>query len=48
MLEAGSFADLLFVHGNPLEDLEILCDPDSVHLVMKGGTIYKDIRPVRR
>ena len=44
VLEEGSFADLLFVKGNPVQDLEILCDPDNVALVMKGGKVYKDER----
>ena len=44
VLEEGAFADLLFVKGNPVQDLEILCDPDNVKLVMKGGQVYKDTR----
>lgn len=44
VLEEGSFADLLFVKGNPVEDLELLCSTDNVKLVMKGGKVYKDIR----
>lgn len=44
VLEEGAFADLLFVDGNPLEDLEILCDPNNIKLVMKGGKIFRDDR----
>lgn len=44
VLEDGSFADLLFVKGNPVQDLELLCDPDNIKLVMKGGKVYKDTR----
>ena len=44
VLEEGAFADMLFVDGNPLEDLEILCDPNNIKLVMKGGKIFRDDR----
>jgi len=38
-LEAGKYADLIAVDGNPLEDIEELLDVD---FVMKGGVVYKD------
>ncbi len=44
VLEPGSFADLLFVKGNPVEDLEILCTPENIVLVMKAGKVYRDDR----
>lgn len=37
-LEAGKYADLIAVDGNPLEDIEELLDVD---FVMKGGKVYK-------
>jgi len=37
-LEAGYFADLIAVPGNPLEDLETL---KRVHFVMKNGMVFK-------
>lgn len=37
-LEAGKQADLIAVHGNPLNDIEELMDVD---FVMKGGVVYK-------
>ena len=40
VLEESSYADLCIVDGNPLEDLEVLCDPANMRLVMKGGAIY--------
>ncbi|GGE98900.1 hydrolase [Stappia taiwanensis] len=38
----GAHADLLLIDGNPLEDITILEDHETViDLIMKGGTIYK-------
>lgn len=37
-LEAGKFADIVAVKGNPLNDITIL---ENVQFVMKGGKIYK-------
>ena len=42
VLEPGSFADLLLIQGNPVEDLDLLTDKDNMKLIMKGGTIYKN------
>lgn len=42
MLEEGSYADLLLVKGNPVEDADILTDVANIQLVMKGGEIYKN------
>jgi len=38
-LEAGKYADLIGVGGDPREDISELMDVD---FVMKGGIIYKD------
>lgn len=38
-LEAGKFADLIAVDGDPLDNIEELMDVD---FVMKGGVVYKD------
>ena len=44
VVEEGAIADLLLVDGNPLENIKLFADPDRSFLViMKGGTIYKDI-----
>lgn len=44
VIEKGAIADLLIVDGNPLENIKLVADPDRNFLViMKGGTIYKDI-----
>jgi hypothetical protein len=54
VLEAGSFADILLINGNPVEDLDLLTDKDNIKLIMKDGKIFKntlglltaeDIRP---
>ena len=37
-LEAGKFADIVAVKGNPLQDITTL---ENVQFVMKGGKIYK-------
>jgi imidazolonepropionase-like amidohydrolase len=42
VVEEGALADLLLVDGNPLDDLQLLADPDRALLViMKNGVIYK-------
>ncbi len=38
-LEAGKYADMIAVHGNPLEDITLL---ERVMWVMKGGEVYRD------
>lgn len=43
VLKPGSYADLLLVDGNPVENLDILSDTDNLHLIMKDGEIYKNI-----
>jgi imidazolonepropionase-like amidohydrolase len=43
VIEAGALADLLLVDGNPLENLDLVADPDRNFLViMKDGRIYKN------
>jgi imidazolonepropionase-like amidohydrolase len=37
-LEAGYFADVIAVAGDPLQDIGVL---GNVSFVMKGGVIYK-------
>jgi imidazolonepropionase-like amidohydrolase len=38
-VEAGKYADLIAVEGNPLTDIAVL---QQVKFVMKSGTIVKD------
>jgi imidazolonepropionase-like amidohydrolase len=41
-LEAGKWADVIAVDGDPLKDVRIL---QHVNFVMKGGVVYKDETP---
>lgn len=38
-LEAGKFADMIAVKGNPLDDISLM---KQVDFVMKGGVVYKE------
>ena len=41
--EAGAYADLILVDGNPLEDLGLVADPHrNFDLIMKDGQIFKN------
>ena len=42
VLEEGSFADLLLVDGNPVEDVAVLSDENNMRLIVKGGEVYKN------
>jgi imidazolonepropionase-like amidohydrolase len=43
LVEEGALADLLLVDGNPLENLDLVADPERNFLViMKDGRIYKN------
>lgn len=42
VVEEGAYADLILVDGNPLENLELVADPESnFKVIMKDGKIYK-------
>lgn len=42
-IEAGAYADILVVDGNPLEDISLIADPDrTMKLIMKDGRIHKN------
>jgi imidazolonepropionase-like amidohydrolase len=41
-LEAGKFADLLIVDGDPLADVSVLQDKDCLKLILKGGRAVKN------
>ena len=42
IIEKGAFADLLLVDGNPLENIDLVADPDNFVVIMKDGHIYKN------
>jgi imidazolonepropionase-like amidohydrolase len=43
VIEAGAYADLLLVEGNPLEDATLLADYENkIDFIMKNGVIYKN------
>lgn len=42
VLEAGSFADILIVNGNPAEDLDVLSVQDNMLFIMKNAKVYKN------
>jgi len=43
VVKEGALADLLLVDGNPLENLDLVADPDKNFVViMKDGVIYKN------
>ncbi len=44
-LEAGKFADIIAVEGDPLKDIRILQDKKKIKIVMKEGEIFVDRRP---
>jgi imidazolonepropionase-like amidohydrolase len=46
VVESGAYADLLLVAGDPLQSVDLLAAPDkNLLVIMKDGTIHKDIRP---
>ena len=38
-IEEGKIADLIMVAGNPLENIDILLERESICLVMQGGKL---------
>ena len=46
VVEQGALADLILVDGNPLENINLVADPDQSFLViMKDGRAYKNTVP---
>jgi imidazolonepropionase-like amidohydrolase len=46
VVEERALADLLLIDGNPLENLDLIADPDRNFLIiMKDGKIYKNALP---
>ncbi|OLL28147.1 hydrolase [Burkholderia sp. SRS-W-2-2016] len=43
VLEEGAYADLLLIDGNPLENLDLIANPEqNLRIVMKDGKFYKN------
>lgn len=42
VVEPNALADLLLVDGNPLEDLELVANPENFVVIMKDGVVYKN------
>jgi imidazolonepropionase-like amidohydrolase len=43
VIKEGAYADLLLIDGNPLENIEVMTDPESnFRIIMKDGVIYKN------
>jgi imidazolonepropionase-like amidohydrolase len=43
VVEAGGFADMLVIDGDPLTNLALVADPEkNLKLIMKDGRIYKN------
>ncbi|HRN84002.1 MAG TPA: amidohydrolase family protein [Hyphomicrobium sp.] len=43
VIEEGALADILLVDGNPLDNIDLIADPDkSFVVIMKDGRIYKN------
>jgi len=44
VVKEGALADLILVNGNPLENIDLVADPDkNFAVIMKDGKIYKNI-----
>ena len=42
-VEPGKLADLIVVNGNPLGDITVLQERESIRLVMKEGRVFRDL-----
>jgi len=43
-IEAGKWADLIVVNGDPTTDVSLYRDPSNVQLVLKDGQVEKDLQ----
>lgn len=42
-IEAGAYADILVLDGNPLDDISLIADPDTtMKVILKDGRIHKN------
>jgi imidazolonepropionase-like amidohydrolase len=43
VVREGAYADLILVDGNPLENIDLIADPEkNFVIIMKDGVIYKN------
>jgi imidazolonepropionase-like amidohydrolase len=43
VVEPGALADLILLDGNPLDDIDLISDPDkNMSIIMKDGRIHKN------
>ncbi|MCD7841783.1 MAG: amidohydrolase family protein [Lachnospiraceae bacterium] len=42
VLHINSYADIVILNGNPVEDLDVLGDTENILLVMKDGKLYRN------
>lgn len=42
VIEEGALADLILVDGSLIKNLELISEPEKIHLVVKDGIIYKN------
>jgi len=42
VVKEGTYADLLLVDGNPLEDLSAVTNSEHIKIIMKDGKTYKN------
>ncbi|MXU66051.1 metal-dependent hydrolase family protein [Oceanomicrobium pacificus] len=42
VIEAGAYADILLVDGDPIADISVMSDPENFDVIMKGGRAYKN------
>ena len=42
MIEAGAYADILLIDGDPTQDIRLLMDSANIDLIMNDGKIYEN------
>jgi len=42
VIEAGAYADILLVNGDPVADITVMASADNFDLIMKGGQVFKN------
>jgi len=46
VLERGAWADMLLVSGDPMQDIDLLKDPErNFAVIVKNGKVWKDTLP---